>query len=86
QVPVLVMAGGVDRHNDCCVIESMQAMEAAARTIKTHFELVVYPAANHGFNLETAASGEPAHAYRPDDARDAWQRTVAMLARYQPLQ
>jgi dienelactone hydrolase len=85
RVPVLVMAGGVDRHHDCCVIESMRAMEAAAKASGSQFELVVYPQANHGFNLETGAQGEPVHAYRRDDARDAWRRTVEMLKLYHPL-
>src|ERR1035437_9709039 len=71
QVPVLVMAGGIDRYHDCCVIESMHAIEAAAKTSGSKFELVLYPEANHGFNLESGARGEPGRAYRPDDARDA---------------
>jgi dienelactone hydrolase len=85
RVPVLVLAGGLDRYKECCVVESMQAMQAAARSRGAPFELVVYPEANHGFNLESGASGEPARAYRPEDARDAWRRTVEMLSRYQPL-
>jgi dienelactone hydrolase len=85
RVPVLVMAGGVDRHNNCCVIESMRAMEKSAKASGVQFELVVYPEANHGFNLESGAHGEPIRAYRPDDARDAWRRTVEMLKQYQPL-
>lgn len=86
RVPVLVLAGGKDRYKDCCVIESMRAMEAAAKASGTQFELVVYPEANHGFNLEISALGEPSNAYRPDDARDAWRRTVEMLKHYHPLQ
>ncbi|MFH1154481.1 MAG: dienelactone hydrolase family protein [Pseudomonadota bacterium] len=85
RVPVLVMAGGKDHHNDCCVIESMRAMETVAKASGMKFELVVYPEANHGFNLETGASGEPTKAYRPIDALDAWSRTVEMLKHYQPL-
>jgi len=50
-----------------------------------HFELVVYPEANHGFNLKTGASGEPMGVYREDDDRDAWRRTVDMLKLYHPL-
>lgn len=45
----------------------------------------LYPEANHGFNLQTGAKGEPAGAYRHDDDRDAWRRTVEMLKLYQPL-
>ena len=85
RVPVMVLAGGIDRHNDCCVVESMHAMEAAAKASKAKFELVVYPEANHGFNLETGARGEPVHAYRSDDAHDAWLRTLEMLKQFQPL-
>lgn len=85
RVPVLVLAGGIDRYNDCCVIESMRAMEAAAKASGAKFELVVYPEANHGFNLVTGASGEPMRAYRAGDAGDAWRRTLGMLKQYQPL-
>jgi dienelactone hydrolase len=85
QVPVLVLAAQRDRYMDCCVVESMQAMEAAAKQNGKQFELVVYPEANHGFNLQTGAKGEPASAYRRDDDRDAWRRTVDMLKLHHPL-
>ncbi|MDR3629162.1 MAG: dienelactone hydrolase family protein [Desulfocapsaceae bacterium] len=85
QVPILVMAGGLDRYKDCCVLETAQALEMAAKARKMPFELVVYPNANHGFNLETGANGEPIGAYRADDSSDAWSRTLEMLKRYQPL-
>ena len=42
-VLVLVLAGGRDKHNNCCLIETAQAMEAAAKTSGAKFELVVYP-------------------------------------------
>lgn len=85
QVPVLVLAAQRDRYKNCCVIETAQAMEAAAKARGARFELVVYPEANHGFNLKTGASGEPMGAYRGDDDRDAWRRTVNMLKLYHPL-
>jgi dienelactone hydrolase len=85
RVPVLVMAAQRDRYLDCCVIESMQAMEASANKIGARFELVVYPEATHGFNLQTGAKGEPARAYRRDDDRDAWRRTMEMLKLHHPL-
>jgi dienelactone hydrolase len=85
QVPVLVMAAQRDRYMQCCLVESARAMEAAAKQNGKQFELVVYPDADHGFNLQTGAKGEPLGAYRRDDDRDAWQRTVEMLKRYQPL-
>jgi dienelactone hydrolase len=85
RVPVLVMPGALDRYHNCCVIESMRAMEAVAKKIGTPFELVVYSEANHGFNLKTGANGEPVGAYRHDDDLDAWRRTLEMLMRYQAL-
>lgn len=85
RVPVLVMPGGKDRYLDCCVIESMRAMDEAAKQTGAKFELVEYPDANHGFNLEKGAHGEPGGAYRSTDANDAWRRTVDMLKQYQSL-
>lgn len=85
QVPVLVLAAQNDRYMECCVVESMRAMESAAKQNGKRFELVVYPEATHGFNLETGARGEPTSAYRREDDRDAWRRTVEMLKRYHPL-
>lgn len=67
------------------MIEMARAMEVAAKVIGARFELVVYPEATHGFNLETGARGEPASAYRREDDRDAWRRTVEMLKLYHPL-
>ena len=79
KVPVLVLAGQRDTYHNCCLIDSMRAMERGARERAATFELVVYPYAEHGFNL-TASS-----AYRGADASDAWTRTVEMLRRHQPV-
>jgi len=84
-VPVLVLAAQRDHHKECCLIETAQAIELAAKAKGIPFELAVYPGANHGFNLPTGASGEPMGAYRENDAKDAWRRTVDMLKSYQPL-
>lgn len=73
QVPVLLIAGEQDRYADCCLIESMRALAAAPKTAP--FELVSYPAASHGFNLE-----ETQFAYLATEAADAWARTTAFLA------
>ena len=85
QVPVLVLAGQHDRYMDCCLVESVRVMEVAAKQNGKQFELVVYTEANHGFNLQTDAKGEPAGNYRRDDDRDAWRRTVEMLKLRHPL-
>lgn len=86
QVPVLLLQGTRDHQdNDCCVVETARALEAEARAQNATFELVVYPDAEHGFNLARDAQGKTLKAYREGDAKDAWKRTVEMLKRWQPL-
>ncbi len=79
QVPVLILAGQRDTYHGCCLIASMRAIERGARERGAAFELVVYPYADHGFNLPGSGN------YRGDDEADAWKRTVEMLRRHQPL-
>ena len=45
KVPILVLAGKLDTYRGCCLIESMKAMETAAKEGGKPFELVVYPEA-----------------------------------------
>jgi dienelactone hydrolase len=78
QLPILVLAAEQDRYNNCCLIEHMREMEAAAKSRNLPLELVVYPNADHGFNL----SGR---GYRADDAADAWRRAADMLAKHHPV-
>jgi dienelactone hydrolase len=79
KVPVLVLAGEADRYNNCCLIEHMRELDAAARAQQLPLELVVYANTDHGFNLW-------GRAYRSDVTEDAWRRTKEMLVRYLPLQ
>jgi len=79
KVPILVLAGERDTYKNCCLIESMRAMEAAAKEGEAPFELVVYPKAGHAFTWENSSN------YRAEASADAWQRTTKMLSRYQPL-
>jgi dienelactone hydrolase len=81
QVPTLVLAGEKDTYMNCCRIESMRAMEAAAKEAGAPFELVAYPNVTHAFNLQTYRSG----VFRAETA-DAWERTTKMLSKYHPLQ
>ena len=78
QTPALVFAGGQDRYSNCCLLESMRALEQEPKTVP--FQLVVYPDAEHGFNLNTPTLG----TYRKQDADDAWARTLAFLKEHQP--
>lgn len=79
KVPVLVLAGEADRYNNCCLIEHMRELDAAAKSQQLPLELVVYANTDHGFNLW-------GRAYRSDITEDAWRRTKEMLARHLPLQ
>jgi pimeloyl-ACP methyl ester carboxylesterase len=78
QVPTLVFAGERDTLYDCCLIETMRAMERGAKEAGKPFELVAYKEAGHAFNLTGSD-------YRAEDAADAWQHTIKMLSQYQPL-
>ena len=76
QVPVLFLAAQRDRHKECCAIETAQAIEGAAKAKGLRFELVVYPEANHGFNLPVGAKGEPMGAYREEIGRASCRERV----------
>jgi carboxymethylenebutenolidase len=79
QTPVILLAGEKDAYEGCCWIETIRELAAAPKTVP--FELVVYPEAGHCFNINIDI---PIFNYRPDDAADAWKRTVAFLDRLHP--
>ncbi|MBP1714880.1 MAG: hypothetical protein H6Q42_3083, partial [Deltaproteobacteria bacterium] len=79
KVPILVLSGELDK-NSCCLIQSMRAMESAAKANGVPLELVVYPLAAHAFNLKDW----PMY-YRPDDSADAWRQMVNILRKHHPL-
>lgn len=78
KAPTLVLAAGKDEQDNCCKLESMLALKAAAKTVP--FELVVYPEAGHGFNLPLL----PQFVHRPADAEDAFAKATAFLLRLHP--
>lgn len=78
QMPLLLLAAERDRYNNCCLIEHMREMESTAKARGLPLELVVYPDADHGFNLD-------GRQYRGGDTTDAWRRTMEMLAKHLPL-
>jgi carboxymethylenebutenolidase len=78
QTPVLLLAGEKDSYEGCCWIKTMRELAEAPKTVP--FELVTYPEAGHCFNIEEI----PIFNYRPEDAADAWERTVAFLNRLLP--
>lgn len=75
EAPVLVLAGEKDDYRNCCLIATLRTLESAPK--KVPFELVVYPQANHGFNLPSYPN-----FFRREDAEDAWGRTVSFLLKY----
>jgi len=75
RLPVLMLAGEQDRYNNCCLIETARAIEAAAKNQKASFTLITYPLAEHGFNLAVPA-------YRAQDDLDAWKRTLETLRQH----
>jgi dienelactone hydrolase len=79
QTPVLLLAGAQDQYEGCCLIESMRELAKAPKSVP--FEYVEYPDAGHCFNLDIDV---PVFTYRPQDAADAWARTVSFLNRFHP--
>lgn len=76
RVPVLLISG--ERDGDCCLIGTMREIEAGAKSRARPLELVVYPHADHNFNLV-------GKNYRHADSEDAWRRVAEALARHHPL-
>lgn len=66
--PTLAIFGGVDPFTSTADIEALRAAWAD----RADCEIVVYPDADHAF---VHAPDRPVH--RPDDAADAWNRTLA---------
>jgi dienelactone hydrolase len=73
KVPVLAFAGGKDTYLNCCLIGTIQAMDAAAKELGVPMELIVYPQAKHDFIMQPD--------FRAADAADAWMRTSEALRR-----
>jgi len=71
-VPVLMFAGEADHFENCCLIETARAIEAAAKSNNAPFELVTYPGADHDFI-------KGGHNYNATDYEDALNRTAAKL-------
>jgi dienelactone hydrolase len=72
--PVLVLTGALDKYMNCCLVETMYQFQAEAKRLGASLELVVYPEADHGFNLQ-------GDKYRAADAADSWSRLVAFLSK-----
>ncbi|MES2840098.1 MAG: alpha/beta family hydrolase [Pseudomonadota bacterium] len=78
KVPTLILAGGRDQLNNCCLVESAREFAKAVKADGGTIELVEYPQANHAFNLQGPS-------YREGDADDAWTRLRAFLTTHLPV-
>jgi carboxymethylenebutenolidase len=70
--PVLGLFGAEDKS---IPVDSVHAFESALKKQGTPVEIKIYDGAGHAFANPSGGN------YRPDAAKDAWQRTTAFLAR-----
>lgn len=70
--PILGLFGGQDRG---ITPEDVKKFQQAMEQLGKKIEVKIYPDAGHAFENPNNKQG-----YRPDDAADAWQRTVQFLS------
>ncbi len=70
--PILGLFGGKDQG---ITPEDVGKFEAALKKLGKKIDVKIYPEAGHAFENPNNKAG-----YRPDDAADAWKRTVEFLA------
>ena len=75
-VPTLVFAGDKDNAPEqagCCMIDSIKTLASLAKERGAPFDLVVYPGAQHAFNLPVPQK------FDRSATEDSWQRTLSAL-------
>jgi carboxymethylenebutenolidase len=73
RAPVLAFFGDADPF---IPLDSVEKLRSEAKRLGKDVEIVVYPGAPHGFFCNERDS------YRPDAARDAWERTKVFFKRH----
>lgn len=73
QAPVLGLFGGADAG---IPLESVRRFEETLRTLGKDAEVIVYDGAAHAFANPSGGN------YKPDAAEDAWNRSLAFLAKH----
>ena len=71
--PILGIFGGKDRG---IPVDDVKKFEQTMKQLGKKVEIMVYPDAGHAFENPNNKEG-----YRPEDAADAWKRTVSFLER-----
>ncbi len=74
RVPVTVLQGEDDHYLNCCTVEQIRDMHAAALKKGKDAQLIVYPKAGHGFNLG------PLKNKTMDEA--SWRKTMESLKQH----
>jgi carboxymethylenebutenolidase len=72
--PILGIFGAQDRG---IPVDSVRAFEQQMKPLGKAVEIVIYPDAGHAFENPNNKTG-----YRPADAKDAWEKTTAFLAKH----
>jgi carboxymethylenebutenolidase len=72
--PILGIFGAQDRG---IPVDTVRAFERSAKSMGKTVEISIYPDAGHAFENPSNQTG-----YRAADAQDAWNKTVAFLAKY----
>ncbi|NJN29453.1 MAG: dienelactone hydrolase family protein [Synechococcales cyanobacterium RM1_1_8] len=73
QMPIAGFFGGLDQG---IPVADVKAFEAALRSLGKTAEIYIYDDANHAF------SNPSGDRYNPEAAADAWEKTIAFLAKY----
>jgi carboxymethylenebutenolidase len=71
--PVIGLYGGAD---PAIPITQIEAMRTALKTAGKPSEIIIYPDTPHGFNADYRPT------YRPQQAKDAWQRMLAWFKQH----
>jgi len=77
-VPIVVFQGENDTYKNCCTAIVMKEIDQTAKTQNKSFEVIMYPGAEHGFNLQ------PVPSYNRQYDEDSWKKTVEILKKYNP--
>jgi carboxymethylenebutenolidase len=74
QAPLLIIYGDQDQRVNP---ETARQIEATLRKLGKNVELKLYPGCGHAF-----FNDQNLHGYKPDAAKDAWEKTLSFLQKY----
>lgn len=74
QAPLLIIYGDQDQRVST---ETARQIEATLRKLGKNVELKIYPGCGHAF-----FNDQNAHGYKPEAAKDAWEKTLSFYQKY----